>query len=432
MNILVTGATGFIAAQIVTDLQTAGHSVTCCVRNVSYAKNLFPNAKMISCNFVKDTSADTWFPRLKEIDVVINCVGILYHPNRKVIWAIHNDTPRALFDASVSAGVKKIIQISALGIDKVNVDYATSKKAAEDYLLKLPIQSVILRPSLVYGRGSYGGTSLFRGLSGLPFIIPVPGSGKQAFQPIHLQDLSKAILKLIETQQDKSLILHAVGPDKIFLREILKNIRAWLGFAKAMTISIPLFFIRIGSLFGNLLPNTSMNKTSYTMMMQNNISSDEETNRFSKTIGFTPRNFMTGLYSQPSTVQDHWHARLYCLKPLLQLSIAFVWLISGISAAFLLPKESVYPLLSYVGVETAWQPFILYGASTLDILLGLATLMSFRLKMVGALQCIVIIIYTVIISWKFPELWIEPFAPIAKNVPLLAAILVMISLESDR
>lgn len=97
MNILVTGATGFIASQIVTDLLAAGHSVTCCVRNMPYAKNLFPTSTILSCDFIHDTTSDHWTKRLENIDVVINCVGIFYHPNKKIIWAIHYDTPRALF-----------------------------------------------------------------------------------------------------------------------------------------------------------------------------------------------------------------------------------------------------------------------------------------------------------------------------------------------
>jgi len=430
MKILITGATGFIASQIITDLLIKGHSVTLCVRNLGHAKNLFPEAKIIKCNFVKDTSSEIWIPRLKDIDIVVNCVGILHHPNKKIIWAIHNDTPRALFDACVKTHVKKIIQISALGIDKVDVDYAMSKKSADDYLLGLSIQSLIFRPSLVYGKSSYGGTSLFRGLSGLPFFIPTPGKGQQSFQPIHINDLSKAVVNLIESSQKNTLLLHAVGPKQTNLGDILKNIRAWLGFKKAMIFHIPFWLIWLGSFFGNFLPNSSMNKTSYKMLMQNNVTTDAEVKHFTESIGFTPRDFLTGLYSQPSSVQDHWHARLYFLKPLLQISIAFIWIYSGFCSLY--EMDTIYPIMSYAGINPDWQSFLLYGASILDILLGFATLVSFQLKKVGILQCFIIIIYTIYISWKIPVIWLDPFTPLAKNIPLFVATLIMISLESDR
>lgn len=135
MNVLITGASGFIASQVVTDLIAARHSVTCCVRDASYTKNLFPTTTILPCNFINDTIIDAWITRLKNIDVVINCVGILYHPSEKIMWAIHYDTPRALFDACVEMGIKKIIQISALGIDQLDMPYAKSKKAADDYLI---------------------------------------------------------------------------------------------------------------------------------------------------------------------------------------------------------------------------------------------------------------------------------------------------------
>lgn len=432
MNILVTGATGFIASQIVTDLLAAGHSVTCCVRNTAYAQNLFPTANILSCDFIKDTNSDIWVSRLSGIDVVINCVGILYHPNKKIIWAIHYDTPRAIFDACKIVGVQRVMQISALGVEHCEVDYAKSKKAADDYLLSLNLNSTILRPSLVYGRGSYGGTSLFRGLASLPWVMPVPGNGTQSFQPIHIEDLSKAILKLLNTSVDTK-ILCAVGPKQTTLADILKITRSWLGFAKAkIQLSIPLMFIRLGSLFGDLIPYSAMNTTSYKMLMQNNIASAEEANRFHQLIGFAPRDFMAGMYSQPSTVQDHWHARLYFLRPLLQFSIAFVWLFSAISCLFFYPKEASYGILSLIGVGAFWKPILFYGASLLDAGIGIAMFFGYRLKQLCGLQVIIILLYTLIITWKLPYLWIEPFAPIAKNIPLLVAILTFMALESDR
>lgn len=433
MNILVTGASGFIASQIVTDLLAAGHNVTCCVRNPSYTQKLFPTAKIITCNFIKDQSSADWINRVEGIDVVINCVGILYHFKKKIIWAIHYDTPRALFDACVQKKIKKIIQISALGIDQTDVEYAKSKKAADDYLNQLPIQSIVLRPSLVYGRGSYGGTSLFRGLAGLPLIIPMPGKGAQEFQPIHLEDLSKGIVKLVEnSQSENKLLLHAVGSKRINLKTILVNLRKWLGFSKGMTVSIPFFMIKIASWFGDFFPYSTLNNTSYKMLRCNNISTAVETKKFHEQIGFIPRDFVSGLYTYPSTVQDRWHARLYFLKPLLQLGIAFVWIFTAITSLFFFPIEASYQLLAKAGVSSELQPFLFYSACILDGLLGLAMLIGYRLGLVCLVQIMFLVFYTGFITFALPYLWLDPFAPIAKNIPLIIATIILFSLESDR
>ncbi|MCD6047251.1 MAG: conserved rane protein of unknown function [Gammaproteobacteria bacterium] len=431
MNILITGATGFIASQVVTDLLAAGHQVTCAVRNTAYAKNLFPQAKIIACDFIHDTDSAIWLPRLQGIDVVINCVGILYHPKKKIIWQIHYETPKALFDAAVAVGVKRIIQISALGCDKTSVDYALSKKTADDYLRTLPIKSVILRPSLVYGRGSYGGTSLFRGLAGLPWITPVPGNGEQSFQPIYLADLSQAVLRLLTLPLQATIILHAVSQQQCSLKEVLTTLRAWLGFAKAKLVKIPLALIRFASFLGDAIPYSSLNSSSYKMLVQNNITSEEETKRFQETIGFKPRNFLQGVYAEPSSVQDHWHARLYFLKPLLQVGVAFVWIMGGICSLFFSHQQS-YHLLAAIGVASFWQPVLLYGASLLDLILGLALLLNYQVKKICLLQLVIMIVYTLIISWKLPAMWLDPFGAIVKNIPLIIAILIFLALESDR
>lgn len=432
MNILVTGASGFIAAQIVTDLINGGHTVTCAVRNTAYAQQIFPHCKVIACNFIKDTTPDHWIPRLNDIDIVINCVGILYHPNKKVIWAVHYDTPRALFDTCVKVGVKKIIHISALTVDKSKVEYAKSKKALDDYLLTLPIISVILRPSFVYGRGSYGGSSLFRGLAGLPWVIPVPGKGEQLFQPIHSEDLAKAILRLIENPANESLILNAVGPKRVSLKEVLTTMRGWLGFSKAKLLFIPFWLIRLGSRLGDFIPYSAMNTSSIKMLAQNNIATDEDAAQFHHHIGFVPRDFTTGVFSQPSTVQDHWHARLFFLKPALQFSIAFVWIFTALCSAFFYPKSASYELLAQVGIPTAWQPLFLYGASVINGLLGLAMLFWYQLKTVCMLQIGIIVLYSTIVTVMLPHLWWDPFGTIAKNIPLIVATLVFLALESDR
>ena len=431
-RILIIGATGFIGSHLATDLKKAGHVIIACARDISRAKNMFPQTEVIKCDFSKDVSIDDWIPRLKDIDVVLNCVGILYHPFKSEIWKIHYDIPKAIYDACVKTGVDRIIHISALGVDKSDVEYATSKKAAEEYLQSLSIASIILRPSLVYGRGSYGGTSLFRGLAGLPFVLPVPGKGEQTFQPIHLDDLSLTMQILIDMPVEKSLLLTAVGQEQITLINILKIIRSWLGFQKAITLFIPYFFIRVGSFIGNLIPNSAMNTTSYKMMRLNNIASVEQTQHFHDTVGFIPRPFAAGVYSKPSTVQDHWHARLFFLKDFLQFALAFVWIFSGIVSAFFYPLQGSFFILDKMGFPTSMHASLLYSASALDVLLGLWMLIGWKPRLVSSLQIAVMLGYTFLITWKFPAMWNDPLAGVAKNLPILAATLVFMAICVDR
>lgn len=431
MHILVTGATGFIASQIITDLLAEGHQVTCCARNTKAAQREFPNATIIAVDFVKDTNSAVWIPRLQNVDVVINCVGILYHPNKKIIWAIHCDTPKALFQASASVGVKKIVQISALGVDRNQVEYAKSKKAADDFLQTLPIVSIILRPSMVFGAGSYGGGSLFRGLAGLPFILPVPGKGDQQIQPIYVKDLSKAISVLIH-QQTTSAIFAAVSPQAVMLKSFLATLRNWLNFPKAFILTIPLFLFRLGSWFGNFIPYSVMNSESYAMLQQHNVATIAQSEAFFAAIQFTPREFQQGIYSEPSRVQDRWHARLYFLRPALRIIIALLWIFTALCSIWFYPRTASYQLLASIGINSFWQPILLFGGAIIDGLLGLAMLFNWQIVKVGFLQIVFIIIYTSIITLKLPQLWLDPFAPIAKNIPLIAAILVVMALESDR
>jgi nucleoside-diphosphate-sugar epimerase len=432
MNILVTGASGFIASEIVTDLLNTGHTVTCCVRNTTATQRRFPSANVIACNFITDTTSEIWINRLTGIDVVINCVGILYHPDKKIIWAIHYDTPVALFDAAMRAGIKKIITISALGVETSTLEYAASKKAADDYLLKLPLTAIVLRPSVVYGKSSYGGTSLFRGLAGLPCIIPLPGNGTQELQPIHVEDLAKAVRTLVNKKAFTSCILQASGPKRITLKDTLSTIRAWLGFKKPGFISIPLWLIRLSSRFGDLIPYSAINSTSYKLLMQNNIVAATEAEKFSAAIDFIPRDFATGIHSQPSSVQDHWHARLYFLKPLMRLGIAFIWIFTAICTLFLYPVSASYALLAKMGIHDLWQPITLYGSCLLDLLLGFAVLCHYQIKKCGLIQIVVCLFYMGLITWKLGYLWFDPLAPVAKNIPFLILILAYLALESDR
>ncbi|STX28997.1 oxidoreductase [Legionella beliardensis] len=425
MNILITGASGFAGTWVTRELIQKGHQVVAAVRDIAYTQKLFPQAQVQACDFVKDTTVEAWLPRLAGIDVVINCVGIFYHSNPKIMWAIHFDTPKALFKAAEQSTVKQIIHLSALGVDCYQSDYATSKKAIEDYLLTLKIPAIILRPSFIYGPASEGGMALMRALAAFPGIIPLPGKGMQQFQPIHVGDLAHAISNMIEHDINEAVILAAVASTPITLKEILLTLRSWLQLARGYCLSIPLILIKLGAKLGDYLPFSTINTPAIAMLELGNVTSPAEAKKFAQTARLTPRSFTEGVYSYPSNKPDRFYARLFFIKPLLRLSLAFMWLASALVSAFFFPRVASYTLLAKVGVASSWQPFLLNSACIINALIGISLLFNYKTKLNCVLQVLVMAAYTVIITIKLPDLWLEPFGSIVKNIPVLISIIIL-------
>jgi nucleoside-diphosphate-sugar epimerase len=117
MNVLLTGANGFIGRYLIAALIGAGHHVVPAVRRPSDTDLLLPAAASIAVDFNHDTRPDDWIPRLAGIDAVINCAGILQARGWQSITSIHATAPIALFTACRRAGVRRVIQISAISAD---------------------------------------------------------------------------------------------------------------------------------------------------------------------------------------------------------------------------------------------------------------------------------------------------------------------------
>jgi uncharacterized protein YbjT (DUF2867 family) len=362
---------------------------------------------------------------------VVNAVGILRETDGNTFTALHRDAPRALFDACRLTGVKKVVQISALGADEgARSRFHLTKKAADDYLAGLDLDWTILLPSIVYGPGGKS-FALFKALAALP-LIPTVGDGRQPIQPIYVEDLAQAVVSLLEQRGPLQMHLAAVGPEVITVIDLLQRLRTWLDLPPTRRLAMPVPLMRIGA---KAMDRVGMGHATETldMLLRGNTA---DVQPFVRATGVQPRRLGEALAATPSLQQDRWHARLYFLRPLLRLSIAFVWLVTGVISAFVYPVEASYALLARVGIphSGAWgwlAPLALYGASLLDFMLGLATLFRYRIRLVGIVQIVVLTGFSVIIAFGLPEFWLHPFGPLIKNFPLAAATLVMIAIEDE-
>lgn len=425
MRILITGASGFIGSHLVTALRRDGHEVRAYVRDPRRFRQGGQGITTVKGDFSADHSTDDWLPRLKQVDVVINAVGIIRESRGQPFDALHTRAPIALFRACEAAGIKRVIQISALGADASAVSrYHQSKLAADNTLRGLDLDWAVLLPSIVYGPGAKSMT-LFRALAALP-LIPLVSRGEQAIQPIHIDDLTRAVRRLVASPTPLRADIEMVGPTPVQMRDLLSKLRAWLGLGPARFVSIPYPLARQATRLVGLMGDSPVGPETLQMLRDGSTAAVAP---FAERFGFSPRSLDQALAAAPATQADQWHAGLYPLRPLLRLSIAFVWLFTGIVSAFIYPVEQSYALLARAGIEGIWQPVMLYGAAATNLLLGMATLTAFRLRQVAWLQIGIILMYSTIISVWLPEHWAHPFGPLSKNLPLIMATLAMLVLE---
>jgi uncharacterized protein YbjT (DUF2867 family) len=421
MNILLTGASGFIGRHLASALRAAGHRVIETRREVRDASS------QIQVDFTRAIRVEDWIDKLANVDCVINAVGILREHGSQSFERIHTQAPCALFKACAQRGVRRVIQISALGADSGRSGYFISKRLADECLAQLDLDWTIVQPSVVYGPG---GTSarLFSLLASLP-ITALPGSGEQQLQPIHIDDLVEAVLASVRDPNTVRRRIALVGPAPLSLKVFLERLRTSLGLQRAISIGMPMSLMRVSASIAQINPRSLLDRETLEMLEAGNIADPAETTAL---LGRSPRaveTFIEPRYRTPLANE----ARLQWLVPLMRFSIAAVWIWTGIVSLGLYPVEESYALLYQVGVSTTLAPWLLYGAAALDLAFGIATLILPRRRILYLLQIALILGYTIIITFKLPEFWLHPYGPILKNIPMVVGIVWLYCLErTDR
>ena len=225
-KIAILGGTGFVGQSLCNRLSKDGYKLKVPTRNREYNRDnliLLPNLELIETDI---HNSDDLKELLIDCDAVIYLVGILNEKrnNGKGFRKVHVELVKNLISICKVHGIRRILQISALGTDAKNGKsfYLKTKGEAEKLLRSnsFGIKTTILKPSVIFGKKDSFFNRFSKLLKICPFFFPL-ACNKTKFSPIYVLDVVEMIAKSINDPNSYDKSYQLCGPKTYSLKNLI-------------------------------------------------------------------------------------------------------------------------------------------------------------------------------------------------------------------
>ena len=225
-KIAILGGTGFLGQSLCNRLSKDGYMLKVPTRNREYNRDnliLLPNLELIETDI---HNSEDLKELLIDCDAVINLVGILNEKrnNGKGFRKVHVELVKNLISICKVHGIRRILQISALGADAKNGKsfYLKTKGEAEKLLRSnsVGIKTTILRPSVIFGKKDSFFNRFAKLLKICPFFFPL-ACYKTKFSPIYVLDVVEMIANSINDPNSYNKSYQLCGPKTYSLKNLI-------------------------------------------------------------------------------------------------------------------------------------------------------------------------------------------------------------------
>lgn len=248
-TVAVTGATGFVGRHLVAELVRRG----CRVRALARARS---RAEALPVSGVTVVEGDLFdrdsMRRLAEgADAMIHLVGIRREAGAQTFERMHVEATRRALEAASSAGVRRFLQMSAIGANPDGASaYQRTKFAAEMLVRSSGLDWTIFRPSIIHGPDGELVQMVKDWATGraapwfiLPYFsritidpskppFPPPKPEIPQIQPVHVDDVAWAFGEALDREESIGEVIPLGGPDAIGWPEMLTTFRDNIPLAK--------------------------------------------------------------------------------------------------------------------------------------------------------------------------------------------------------
>ena len=435
-KILVLGASGLLGRFIADDLHLRGF------QTFGVARHFEPSQRTSASDLElpimsMDAAALARLMKAREIDVAVNCLGVLQDGPGSDTRAVHRDFVERLLAAIRDSGrAVRFVHISIPGTaNEDRTAFSTTKREAERLIAASGIAYAILRPGFVVAPAAYGGSAMLRALAAFPLQLPGDESATP-FQPVAVGDIAATIAWLaardIGDPAANAVTWDLMQPQPIMLGNVIDQFRWSFGTSRMRRITLPGFLLDLGAKAGDLANRLGwmppMRSTAIAELRRG-VTGDPAS--WMAATGIVPKTLAQAVGGHAATIQDKWFARLFLVKALVIASLVVFWIASGFISLVISFSAAADILRSH-----GFPPWLVAPMTAVTSLMDMSIggLIAFRrTAAVGLIAGIIVSLgYMAGAAIMTPDLWIEPLGALVKTGPAIVLMFVALLTLDNR
>ena len=255
MNILLTGATGYIGNRLLIQLINEGHHIWACVRDkkrFQSPEKQHKNLHLIEIDFL-ESNTDQVFP--KEIDIAYYLIHSM--SGSKKFMSLETSSAKNFINALNQTQAKQIIYLSGIDHEKNLSQHLSSRKKVQEILSQASASLTTLKAGIIVGSGSSSFEIIRDLVEKLPILV-TPKWVETITQPIAIRDVLKYLVSIIDDERTFNNSFDIGGPDVLTYRKML-GLFAQVRGLKRTIIPIPVLTPRLSSYWLYFVTSTSYN-----------------------------------------------------------------------------------------------------------------------------------------------------------------------------
>lgn len=273
--VTVFGGSGFVGRYLVRRLAAEGARVRVAVRDPEAAAFCKPMGDVgqvvpVQANLRHQASVER---AVDGADAVVISVGVLYESGSQSYAAVHVNGPARVAKAAASAGVDRLLHVSAIGSDPESpAKYGRSKAAGEAMVRDAYPAASIVRPSIVFGPED-DFFNRFGNMARMAPVLPLIGGGHTRFQPIYVGDVAQAMQAMLADDAWAGETVELGGPRVYTFKELLELICEVTG-RKRFLAPVPFELMRPFAAIAGLAPVPPLTLDQLDMLTVDNVVSE--------------------------------------------------------------------------------------------------------------------------------------------------------------